>query len=143
MSNLLTITRQQLAAFIKDPRTIKVFEMLFAQVLSVRPELTQYANPSASGFTIGVNNIVDNVPYDVWLLLTPAAGYAAGTINLPAASGCADKQVVSVTTTQIVTALTIGSNGAVAVVGAPTTLSANSTFRLRYDQPNNSWYIFS
>lgn len=102
-----------------------------------RPEPTsQYAAPSATGFTVAITD--SNV--DIHLMLTPLAGYAGGTITLPKNTNCRDKQEVTVTTTQAVTTLTIGSNGATSVIGAPTTLSAGSFFKLKYDSTVNTWY---
>ena len=98
--------------------------------------ITQYAAPSATGFTVQVLDGSDNV----WLILTPTAGFAAGTIKLPYASKCVDKQEVLINCTQAVTALTINGNGATAVTGAPTALAANAFFRLRFDRATSSWY---
>lgn len=96
--------------------------------------ISQYASPNASGFSVTVSPSTDGA--DVWLLLTPLATYAAGTIVLPA--NAMQGQVVLVTTTQIVTALTVSGNGN-SVFGAPTTLAANAFFRLRYDQIIDAW----
>lgn len=102
-----------------------------------RPEAnTQYAAPSATGFTVTITNADD----DVHLILTPVAGYAAGTIVLPAYSVARDKQVVTVNCTQSVGTLTINGNGAVAVTGAPTSLTANAFFTLCYDAVMQTWY---
>ena len=98
--------------------------------------ITQYAAPSATGFTVQVLDGSDNV----WLILTPTAGFAAGTIKLPDASKCVDKQEVLINCTQAVTTLTINGNGATAVTGAPTALAANAFFRLRFDLATSSWY---
>ena len=98
--------------------------------------ITQYAAPSATGFTVQILNGSDNV----WLILTPTAGFAAGTIKLPDASKCVDKQEVLINCTQAVTTLTINGNGATAVTGAPTALAANAFFRLRLDSATGSWY---
>ncbi len=98
-------------------------------------KVTQYAAPAATGFTVTVNNSSDSV----WLILTPLAGYAAGTITLPAVANCVDRQEVLVNTTQAVTTLTVSGNGAT-VIGAPTTLAANAFFRLRFDDVLNTWY---
>jgi hypothetical protein len=92
--------------------------------------LTQYAAPSATGFSVTVAPPEDGD--SVWLLLTPAAGYATGTIVLPAQSTLADGQELLCNCTQAVTTLTVSGSGAT-VVGAPTTLAANAFFRLRYD----------
>ena len=97
---------------------------------------TQYAAPSATGFTVQVLDGSDNV----WLILTPTAGFAAGTIKLPDVSKCVNKQEVLINCTQAVTTLTINGNGATAVTGAPTALAANTFFRLRFDSATSSWY---
>jgi len=98
-------------------------------------KVTQYASPAATGFTVTVNDSSDSV----WLILTPLAGYAAGTITLPAVANCVDRQEVLVNTTQAVTTLTVSGNGAT-VIGAPTTLAANAYFRLRFDAVLDVWY---
>lgn len=103
---------------------------------AVAEYVTQYAAPAASGFNVAVTDGDDNI----WLILTPLAGYAAGTITLPASSGAVDKQQVNVNCTQAVTTLTIGANGASAVVGAPTALTANQFFTLRFDAATSNWY---
>lgn len=98
---------------------------------------TQYSAPNASGFNVQIAPDIEGG--SVFLLLTPAAGYAAGTITLPAEATCADKQELLVTCTQAVTALTVTGNGAT-VNGAPTTLAANGFFRLRFDGVLRAWY---
>lgn len=100
--------------------------------------VTQYSSPNATGFTVLIAPPVAG--QSIFLLLTPLAGYATGTITLPAQATCLDGQEVLVTTTQLVTALTVGGNGATAVNGAPTTLAANAFFRMRYDAIAKSWY---
>lgn len=97
--------------------------------------LTQYAAPSATGFSIQVTNADDNI----YLIITPVAGYAAGTIVLPLTTSAVDGQELLCNCTQAVTALTVDGNGAT-VTGAPTTLAANGYFRLRYDLPGTTWY---
>ena len=104
--------------------------------LGLIAEVKQNAAPSATGFTVQVTNGSSSV----WLILQPGAGYAAGTITLPAASGLVDLQEVTINCTQSVGTLTIGANGATAVTGAPTALSANGFFKLKYEKASNSWY---
>ncbi len=96
---------------------------------------TQYAAPSATGFNIQVTDDDDNTH----LILTPVAGYAAGTITLPTSTNLIDKQELLCNCTQAVTTLTIAGNGAT-VAGEPTTLAANDFFRLKYDLAGNTWY---
>ena len=98
--------------------------------------ITQYSAPSATGFTVTITDSQN----DVHLILTPTAGFAAGTITLPLASNTLDGQRVLVNCTQAVTTLTIGANGATAVTGAPTTLAANAYFALKHDKPTSTWY---
>lgn len=100
---------------------------------------SQYAAPAATGFNIAITDGADNNT-NVHLILTPLAGYANGTITLPAKAGLVDKQEVLVNCTQVVTTLAIGLNGATAAVGAPTTLAANAFFRLKYDAVTFNWY---
>lgn len=98
--------------------------------------VTQYAAPAATGFTVLIAPV--DAGDSIYLLLTPNAGYAAGTITLPAAATCVDGQELLVTTTQLVTALTVAGNGST-VNGAPTTLAANGFFRLRFDGVLHTW----
>lgn len=100
---------------------------------------TQYYSPSATGFSVSIDAGTDG-QNDVHLILTPLAGYAAGTIVLPLASTCRDGQRVQVNCTQAVTTLTVSLNGAAGAVGAPTTLAANDFFTLAYDLPSTNWY---
>lgn len=110
---------------------------LQAQLTAASVFTTQYAAPSANGFTVLIAPPLDGG--SVWLLLTPAAGYASGTITLPAQALCVDGQEVLVSCTQAVTALTTAGNGST-VNGAPTTLAANAFFRLRFDGVFRAWY---
>lgn len=96
---------------------------------------TQYASPSATGFSVSIVNGPDNIH----LILTPTAGFAAGTLILPAVANAVDQQEVLVNCTQAVTTLTTNGNGAT-VTGAPTTLAANAFFRLKYDLNSTVWY---
>ena len=100
---------------------------------------TQYSAPSATGF----NTQITDGSANIWLVLTPVAGYAAGTITLPAIANVVDKQEVKVVCTQAVTTLTIAGNGATGVVGEPTTLAANDFFTLKYDTLYDTWYRIS
>ena len=89
-----------------------------------------YAAPSASGFTVTMAGRSDQ-----WLILTPSAGYAAGAIVLPPAP--ADRQLVTVSCSQAITALTVSAWDTVR--GAPTTLAANGFFSMRFDDVTNVW----
>lgn len=112
--------------------------LVFPTVTGVPQFETQYAAPSATGFSVTIAPPVagDNVH----LILTPTAGYAAGTIVLPPVATVVDKQEVLVNCTQQVTALTVNGNGAVAVTGEPTSLAADDFFKLKYDAVLQTWY---
>lgn len=99
--------------------------------------ITQYAAPSATSFSVAVSPTTPGA--SMWLLLTPAAGYAAGTVVLPPMSACVDKQEVQVSSTQSVASLNVFGGDAV-VNGAPSSISANSFFRLRFDGVYRAWY---
>ena len=94
----------------------------------------QYSAPSATGWAVTVAPPADGG--NVYLLLTPTAGFAAGTVTLPAAA--VHGQEVVAACTQAVTTLTVAGNGNT-VNGAPTTLAANGFFRLRYDGVLDTW----
>lgn len=97
---------------------------------------TQYAAPSSTGFSVQITDGPDNVH----LILTPTAGFAAGTLVLPSVALVVDKQEVLVNCTQQVTALTVNGNGAVAVTGEPSSLGADDFFRLKYDAILQTWF---
>lgn len=105
------------------------------QITTSDNKVTQYSAPSATAFNTQVTDGSDSI----WLVLTPTAGFAAGTITLPAVANCVDKQEVLVNCTQAVTTLTVAGNGAT-VTGAPTTLAANAFFRLRFEGVTSTWY---
>lgn len=113
--------------------TLRAFVLSGASVAD--DKVTQYAAPSATGFSVTITNSSNSV----WLILTPTGGFAAGTIILPAVASAVDKQELLVNCTQSVATLTINGNGAT-VTGAPSSLSANGFFRLRFDDVANVWY---
>ena len=115
-----------------------VMSALAAQIATDGDIETQYSAPAATGFSVTIApSVAGN---NVWLLLAPVAGYAAGTIVLPAIATLVDGQEVIVSTTQAITTLTVSLNGATAANGAPTTMAANAYFRLKYDATLSSWY---
>jgi len=108
---------------------------LQGKITSTDDKQTQYASPSATGFTVQIND----ANLSIWLVLTSVADYAAGTIRLPLLANCRDKQEILVTSTHAVTTLTVDGNGAT-VTGAPTTLTANQSFKLRFEGVMKTWY---
>ena len=120
-----------------DARRISITSLLtfFQQTFASPDVFTQFVTPG-TGFNVAVTNNGNNG----WLLLQPAGTLATGTITLPLNTVAADGQELTVTTTQQITALTIGLNGATAVFGAPLSLGADDFFKLRFYQTTNSWY---
>jgi hypothetical protein len=75
-----------------------------------------------------------------WALIQPAGTLATGTVTLPLNTLTPDGTEVLITTTQTITAFTLGLNGAAAAFGDPTTMAAEAFFRMRFYQATNSWY---
>ena len=96
---------------------------------------TQYSAPSSTGFSVQITDASNSI----WLILTPGATYATGTIVLPALANAIDKQEVLINCTQVVTTLTVDGNGAT-VTGEPAAFAANGYFRLRFDAATSVWY---
>lgn len=107
-------------------------EYLKTQMGDGESKTNQYAAP-LTGTTVQVQN------GSTWLILTPAGTLAALTLQMPVQSTVTDGQEVLVITTQTITTLTLTGNSA-AIVGAPTTLAANGSFRLRYEPVLKTWY---
>lgn len=121
------------ATLVYNP-TLRRWQATFVPLLT-----TQVATPSATGFSVSITSVISSVVYNIWLLLKPTAGFAAGTIVLPAVASCVDQQEVTVSCTQQVNALTVNGNGAT-VSGAPSSLAADSTFKLRFNLAASTWY---
>lgn len=98
--------------------------------------VTQYALPSATGFSIQVNDTSENTH----LIISPTGSFAAGTIVLPTFANLIEGQQVMVTITQPLAALTVAPSGS-SVIGAPTGLVTNQTFELKYDSASTTWYM--
>lgn len=77
---------------------------------------------------------------EAWVAV-PAGTLATLTFSLPSAPP--DGSVFNGASTQIITALTVNSQGADTVVGAPSSLAANGFFCMVYVRANTSWYRIS
>ncbi len=95
----------------------------------------QYFAPSATGWSVAVAT----ESASAWLIITPTAGFATGSITLPAEINAQEGQEVLVNCTQSVGTLTVLGNGA-NVIGAPTSLAANGFFLLKYEPILKTWY---
>lgn len=98
--------------------------------------IVQRSAPNITGFTTTLLDTNNNVH----LILTPTAGFAAGTIKLPPQTSLSDQQEIIINTTHQITVLTMDLNGAVAISGEPTSMAADDWFRLKYDQGSQTWY---
>lgn len=108
-------------------------DSLQALKTAVQEPATRYLTP-VDGFTFTLEG-----QEDLHLLITPAGPLTLGTVVLPPSPELRDKQMVLVTTTQEITGVTVGGNGA-DVVGAPTTLLLGGFFTMKFDMQNNTWY---
>jgi hypothetical protein len=121
-----------------DARRTSIGSLLtYFQQTFASPTLSTNLYVPATGFNITVPTPVSN---DQWMLLQPAGTLAAGTITLPLNTGVPDGTTVLITTTQEITSLTLALNGATAIFGGVTSLSAGTATAIRFYQATNSWY---
>lgn len=103
--------------------------------LGIADQSYSYQTP-ATGFSITIANGVQT------LILDPAAGLAAGTITMPSAP--VDGQIVRITSTQNITALTVSANTGQSIKNAPTALTVSTTgsyaYAFIYRSSNTTWY---
>jgi hypothetical protein len=107
------------------------FEQTFAS-----PDVATTVYTPGTGFNIAVATPTSAL----WVLIQPAGTLASGTVTLPLNTGTPDGTEILITTTQQITSFTLAANGAAALYGDPTTLSAEDFFRMRYVLATNSWY---
>jgi hypothetical protein len=107
-------------------------EYLREQLGGGESKTNQYAAP-LTGTTVQVQN------GSTWLILTPAGTLAALTLLMPVLANVVDGQEILISTTQTLTSLTFSGNGA-SMVGAPSTLAANGSVRLRFEPVLKTWY---
>lgn len=121
-----------------DARRMSVNALLqYFQQTFASPTLAVNLFVPGSGFNITVPTPVSQ---QQWMLLQPAGTLATGTITLPLNTGVPDGTTVLITSTQNIASLTIALNGASAIYGAVTSLTAGSATAIRFYQPTNSWY---
>lgn len=121
-----------------DARKVSVTQLLqYFQQTFASPTVSTNLYVPGTGFNITVPTPVSE---QQWMLLQPAGALASGTITLPLNTGVPDGTQLLVTSTQTITTLTIAINGATAIFGGPTTISAGGFFTLRFYQATNSWY---
>lgn len=124
-----------------DARKVSVSQLLaYFQTSFAAPTVATNLYTPGTGFNITVPTPVSE---QQWMIIQPAGALAAGTVTLPLNTSTADGTEVLITTTQVITAFTLALNGAANAYGAPTTLAANDSFRMRFYQATNSWYRIS
>jgi hypothetical protein len=121
-----------------DARRLPINALLqYFQQTFASPTLATNIYTPGTGFNVAVPTPVSA---QQWMLIQPAGTLATGTITLPLNTQTPDGTEVLITTTQQITAFTLGLNGATAAYGASTTLSATDFFRMRFVVATNSWY---
>ena len=120
-----------------DARRLPISQLLtyFEQTFA-SPDIATNIYTPGTGFNITVPT--PTAPQ--WMLIQPAGTLATGTVTLPLNTQTPSGTEVLITTTQIITAFTLAANGAANVYGAPTALTANEFFKMRFVQSTNSWY---
>lgn len=93
----------------------------------------QYETPT-TGQTVTVDGL------NTWVLITPLATLATLTIALPNIDNAKHGDEVLISTTQTLVSLSITIANATAIFGAPTTLSAGASLRLKYNAGAFSWF---
>lgn len=121
-----------------DARKMSVSALLqYFQTTFAAPTVATNLFTPGTGFNVAVPTPVSE---QQWMIIQPTGTLASGTITLPLNTGTPDGTEVLVTTTQQITAFTLALNGAANAYGAPSTLSAQDFFRMRFYQATNSWY---
>lgn len=124
-----------------DARRTSINSLLqFFQTNFASPTLSVNLYVPGTGFNITAPTPVSQ---QQWMLLQPAGTLASGTITLPLNTGVPDGTEVLITSTQTITSFTIALNGAAAIFGSVSTLTAGAAVRYRFYQSTNSWYNIS
>lgn len=121
-----------------DARKMSVNTLLdYFQTSFAAPTVATNLYTPGAGFNITVPTPVAE---QQWMLIQPAGTLATGTVTLPLNTGVPDGTEVLITSTQTITAFTIALNGAAAIFGGVSTLTAGAAVRYRYYLATNSWY---
>tara|TARA_R110000851_G_scaffold55339_1_gene129929 strand:+ start:1221 stop:2381 length:1161 start_codon:yes stop_codon:yes gene_type:complete len=110
---------------------VEYFQTTFAD-----PNYTVVINaPTNSGFNIALAASSQSI----WLIMNPTGTFAAGSVTLPPVLNCYDGQEIIIISTQTISALTINGNGGT-LVGVPASLGAGSSFTIRFNELQQTWY---
>ncbi len=135
-----TITSSDLQAIYQssngDARKVSIGQMLsYYTKAFVNPAYPPQISTPSDGF----NLVMEESSISSWFLMRPITGITTGTIVLPSSDVTVDGQEIIFSSTQQIATLTINGNGQV-VNGAPSSLGADNTFRLRFEQQTKEWY---
>jgi hypothetical protein len=121
-----------------DARKVSITQLLqyFQQTFAAPTVATNLYTPG-TGFNITVPTPTSE---QQWMVIQPAGTLAAGTVTLPLNTGVPDGTQVLITSTQTITSFTLALNGAAAIFGAVSTLTAGAAICYRFYQATNSWY---
>lgn len=101
--------------------------------------LTNYGVIRTYDYTTPVTGFNYTIPANVTVaIMQPAGTLATGTVKMPASA--IDGMTVTVSCTQIITALTLSANTGQSVVNPVTTLAAGATSSYLYRATNTTWY---
>ena len=121
-----------------DARKMSVSALLqYFQATFAAPTVATNLYVPGTGFNVTVPTPVSE---QQWMILQPAGTLTTGTITLPLNTGVPDGTQVLITSTQTITAFTIALNGASAIFGNVSTLTAGAAVCYRFYQATNSWY---
>ena len=121
-----------------DARKMSINQLLaYFQTAFAAPTVATNLYTPGTGFNITVPTPVSE---QQWMILQPAGTLATGTITLPLNTGVPDGTQVLITSTQTITAFTLALNGASAIFGNVSTLTAGAAVCYRFYQATNSWY---
>ena len=120
-----------------DARKASLSTLLsFIEANFANPDLeTQTFAPTSNGFTVTATASTSSI----WMIVNPTGAFATGTIQFPPDEDCFDGQVIVVTSSQAVAALTVDGNGAT-VAGAPSALGTNGFAQFRYQASATKWW---
>ena len=110
---------------------VDYFQKTFAD-----PNYTVVINaPTNSGFNIALAASSQSI----WLIMNPTGTFAAGSVTLPPVADCYDGQEIIIISTQTISTLTTNGNGGT-LVGVPASLGAGSSFTIRFNDLQSTWY---
>jgi len=132
--------QQQLASFIPSNDIVRMVYELFKAVSALQiitNTTNQLANNPASGDTITIDPAATNF----WLNINPALPIAALTIVFPLLIRPRDGQMLIITTTQAIAAITLVASGGDLISGNPASINTETPLLYRYSIDTNLWHL--